>query len=101
MKGLFFIAFAAVMVYVYSQEVPVNCPDPKDGNATLVAHPCDCTSYFVCFADGVIPMPCPPGLHFNRTVHTCDWPWRAGCRIDERCPRLAEKLELAEEQAYV
>nr|XP_003702701.1 PREDICTED: peritrophin-1-like [Megachile rotundata]XP_012139216.1 PREDICTED: peritrophin-1-like [Megachile rotundata] len=102
MKGLLFTALAAfVVVYVYSQdEITVECPPPNE-NATLVPHPCNCSSYFVCFAGDKIAMPCPPGLHFNATVHVCDWPWRAGCKINELCPNLTAKHELADGPAYV
>ncbi|XP_019700683.2 uncharacterized protein LOC109504625 [Harpegnathos saltator] len=68
-------------------EIPVRCPavDPKNRTIYL-AHPADCTKFYMCHAGEKIPQDCPymhgmrGRLHFNPRLQVCDWPSRAGCK---------------------
>ncbi|KAG8229162.1 hypothetical protein J437_LFUL009232 [Ladona fulva] len=60
-------------------KVKSSCPVPEKENATLLPNPDDCTSYCACVWGNPEWMPCPDGLHFNPTLHVCDYPSRAGC----------------------
>ncbi|XP_003702702.1 peritrophin-1-like [Megachile rotundata] len=96
MKVLLFIAFAAIMVYVYSQEIDPECPDFNDEEIVYLPNPCNCSSYYVCSLTGKIVMPCPKGLHFNQEKKVCDWPKRAKCKVSPDCPPPKPHLEYEE-----
>lgn len=86
-SGLFLVVCSAIVVYVYSQGLEVTCPPSLNGELILLRHPCNCSSYYVCFGDLLMSMPCPPNLHFNDTVKACDWPSSAKCTPKLGCPQ--------------
>ncbi|XP_032672410.1 peritrophin-1-like [Odontomachus brunneus] len=83
MKAILSVALlmCLAMVYSYTEaNFELDCPIPNKENATLLPHPTNCNSYFVCETGEPIPMTCPKGLHFNPKLSVCDWPWRAHCK---------------------
>ncbi|XP_076245530.1 uncharacterized protein LOC143186041 [Calliopsis andreniformis] len=78
---------AVVLAYVTCAYVPVNCPDKPDEGVdyALVAHPCNCSSYFICYHGYPTAMPCPPKLHWNSEKKYCDYPGLAKCVRDPLC----------------
>ncbi|XP_065285698.1 uncharacterized protein [Dermacentor albipictus] len=58
-----------------------GCPpvDYKDSNATYIANPLDCSSYFVCQQGLPVLMPCPAGLLFNDALNVCDYANNVSC----------------------
>ncbi|XP_076750932.1 peritrophin-1 [Xylocopa sonorina] len=86
-KALCFIIFAALVVYVYSDNVlRPRCPDDLNETNMMVRHPCNCSTYFVCTVDPPIPMECPAGLQFNQEKQVCDYKWRVKCHPRPECP---------------
>lgn len=57
-----------------------ECPWPNPLNDTVhLPHDTDCDKFFVCDNGNKKPISCPDGLHFNKELEICDWPWLAGC----------------------
>ncbi|XP_012281559.1 peritrophin-1 [Orussus abietinus] len=77
--GLTFLALVAITWSLDSGDVPVDCPEINEENATLLANPYDCGSYYVCETGEAILLQCPDDLHFNDELKVCDWPYRANC----------------------
>ncbi|XP_065285654.1 chondroitin proteoglycan 1-like [Dermacentor albipictus] len=74
-----------------------GCPpvDYKDSNATFIANPLDCSSYFVCQQGLPVLMPCPAGLLFNDALNVCDYAYNVSCvplnpTITTKAPAPAE-----------
>ncbi|CAG0923693.1 unnamed protein product [Notodromas monacha] len=84
-----------------------QCPSIHDPNSLAVhlADPEDCEKYYVCDWGQAISMPCPSGLHFNPTLHVCDWPENAGCTAGQNptteAPATEEVTEPHEEPTTV
>ncbi|KAJ8925726.1 hypothetical protein NQ315_009574 [Exocentrus adspersus] len=58
--------------------IPV-CP-PRDGRSpTFFEHKRNCNLYYECSNGRPYLMHCPTGLHFNKRLNVCDYPYRAGC----------------------
>ncbi|XP_012344630.1 peritrophin-1-like [Apis florea] len=85
MKAFFIVLIAVFMVYVNSQNLKPQCPDDLNENHTMIVHPCNCSSFFVCTTDPPIPMECPAGLQFDETRQICDYKWRVKCKPKEGC----------------
>ncbi|KAG7190401.1 hypothetical protein KM043_006507 [Ampulex compressa] len=86
MKVILSVACVFLMAVAYclsddtSTSLPlVKCPEENSENATLIANPYNCNTYFVCETGTPIPMKCPKGLHFNAELSVCDYPNRANC----------------------
>ncbi|GJQ81031.1 hypothetical protein Trydic_g21841 [Trypoxylus dichotomus] len=65
-----------------------NDNDGPDGSCPLNNNPAtvyfladrrDCSVFYKCDWGVPIAKACSPGLHFNRVLNVCDWPWNAGC----------------------
>ncbi|CAL7945661.1 unnamed protein product [Xylocopa violacea] len=94
MRALFFIFFAAIVVYVYSDNVlKPQCPENINESNTMIRHPCNCSTYFVCVTDPPIPMACPAGLQFNVEKQVCDYKWRVQCHPHPQCPQQQAEFE--------
>ena len=59
-------------------EVP-KCPFPDGEYSTFFPHPNDCSWFFHCSNGEAYCKVCPPGLHWNVELETCDYPCDAGC----------------------
>ncbi|KAI4495400.1 hypothetical protein M0802_008790 [Mischocyttarus mexicanus] len=81
MKVLFALTILVYVVVVFTEPViEPECPDVDGENATLLKDPYHCESYYVCLEGEPILMHCPPGLHFNDNLKTCDYPRKAKCK---------------------
>jgi hypothetical protein len=50
-----------------------------DGKVVFVPHPYNCNKFFMCQFASPILMACPAGLHFDATLHVCNYPEEAHC----------------------
>ncbi|KAL2739942.1 peritrophin-1-like [Vespula maculifrons] len=81
MKALFILTVLTFIVLTLTEPViKPQCPEDDNPNATLIKDPYHCDSYYVCLEGDPIPMKCPPGLHFNDLLKTCDYPKKAKCK---------------------
>ncbi|XP_067620317.1 probable chitinase 10 [Eurosta solidaginis] len=55
-----------------------NPNDPCNGEER-VPYPGDCSKYLFCLWNRLQGADCPPGLHFNEAIGSCDWPEAAKC----------------------
>ncbi|XP_043210478.1 chondroitin proteoglycan 2-like [Amphibalanus amphitrite] len=63
----------------------LTCPSVDGKYPTFLPNPYDCTSYYMCSHGVAYLYYCPAGLHFNRYINTCDYPYRAQCtEIDDK-----------------
>nr|XP_050033455.2 peritrophin-1-like [Dermacentor andersoni] len=72
---------ALSLVSLGSARALSGCPpaDDKDSDATFIANPLDCSSYFVCQQGLPVLMPCPAGLLFNDALNVCDHAYNVSC----------------------
>lgn len=59
----------------------------------------NCSAYFVCSNDELLPRFCPSGLHFNADLKVCDYPGSAKCEWDTEfevndCPKTDDPMHL-------
>ncbi|KAG6795508.1 peritrophin-1 [Apis mellifera caucasica] len=93
MKAFFIFLIAVFMVYVNSdQNLKPQCPEDLNENNTMIVHPCNCSTFFVCTTDPPIPMDCPAGLQFDEKKQVCDFKWRVKCKPRKECPKKADLL---------
>ncbi|XP_041980625.1 probable chitinase 10 [Aricia agestis] len=62
-----------------------SCANMKGPGDMLMAHPDDCRLFYYCMSPILPPAcrDCPFELHFNPTLRVCDWPYRAGCKVNK------------------
>ncbi|XP_076452321.1 uncharacterized protein LOC143287959 [Babylonia areolata] len=82
-----------VLVVVVSRVVAVpQRPEPCNVDANeFSADDSDCTRFYRCDYSGPLYLPgrgrwsasfsCPPGLHFDPTLHVCNWPSVVNCQV--------------------
>ncbi|KAF4527117.1 hypothetical protein B566_EDAN016045 [Ephemera danica] len=58
----------------------VACPAQNPEFALHLPNPGKCTSFCKCDWGKAYYFDCPSGLHFNKDLSVCDWPWRANCQ---------------------
>lgn len=56
-----------------------RCPVINPEYVLHLPHEYDCTKFYKCDWGRAILFDCPAGLHFNRELQVCDWPYSAGC----------------------
>ncbi|XP_043285620.1 uncharacterized protein [Venturia canescens] len=67
--------------------VPTECPKVDSPHCTVhLACPWDCTKFYRCNQGEIFLQNCPRGLHFNKYLQVCDWPWKAGCDSNYTTP---------------
>ena len=59
-----------------------ECPVIDPGYAIFIAHPTICALYYLCSMGVAYLKECPAALHFNPELETCDYPDRAGCKVE-------------------
>uniref|UniRef100_A0A915E7N9 Chitin-binding type-2 domain-containing protein n=1 Tax=Ditylenchus dipsaci TaxID=166011 RepID=A0A915E7N9_9BILA len=57
---------------ISSETSAEGCGDNKHGD--YVRHPQDCSTFFRCVWDRLLPMSCPDGTVFNPSLDVCDFP---------------------------
>ncbi|XP_028049350.2 peritrophin-1-like [Monomorium pharaonis] len=70
---------------IESEEIINGCIDPcpiSDPTDKTIHLPYngDCTKFCTCSNGIPIPQNCSAGLHFDKTVSVCNWPWQAKCK---------------------
>ncbi|XP_037517676.1 uncharacterized protein LOC119394440 [Rhipicephalus sanguineus] len=76
------VALVALSLVSMSSALAIlACPpvDDWNANATLIANPLNCSTFFMCQQGIPVLMTCPGTLHFNDVNKTCDYASRAGC----------------------
>ncbi|KAJ8706980.1 hypothetical protein PYW08_011114 [Mythimna loreyi] len=75
------------------ETLPNGCPADFKIDYLLPSES-DCGNYYACDNGELVPMECPPGLHFSVSRQICTWPSEAGCEqwtgpcispVDEGC----------------
>nr|XP_050033454.2 chondroitin proteoglycan 1-like [Dermacentor andersoni] len=99
-RGVVFSSVALVtlsLVSLGSARALSGCPpvDDKDSNATYIANPLDCSTFFICQQGLPVLMPCPAGLLFNDALNVCDYAYNVSCvplypTITTKAPAPAE-----------
>ncbi|KAH6929706.1 hypothetical protein HPB50_005155 [Hyalomma asiaticum] len=58
-----------------------GCPpvDDRNANATLIANPHNCSTFYLCQQGIPVLMECPKNLQFNDALKVCDYADRANC----------------------
>ncbi|PSN32382.1 hypothetical protein C0J52_24588 [Blattella germanica] len=56
-----------------------SCPFPDPEFSVFFPHENDCHWFYHCSNGVAYCKICPPGLHWNPSLDTCDWPENAGC----------------------
>ena len=46
-------------------------------------HPHDCSVFFVCAHLNSFQLNCPAGLHFDTKINVCNYPQKAGCKLQQ------------------
>ena len=90
LTGVFMVMLAG-MIYMRANSwggscppgVIPECPFPDSEFSVFFPHPEDCEWFFHCRNGVAYCMKCPPGLHWNKDLDTCDFPYRAKCA--DRC----------------
>ncbi|KAJ6644226.1 putative chitinase 10, partial [Pseudolycoriella hygida] len=59
------------------EEAAIVCSD-----GDLFPHEEDCALFYQCFANTLVVISCPEGLHFDSTRKACDFPDQAQCAVD-------------------
>ena len=62
----------------HTTQIP-ECPFPDPVFSVFFPHPHDCHYFFHCQGGIAFCFKCPAGLHWNRRLETCDYPYTAGC----------------------
>lgn len=78
---LFCIAFA-LPLDLGPKDIPdhPDCPITPREFPVYIPHDYECESYYECDDNRVARyFQCPPGLHWNEKVNTCDWPRNVNC----------------------
>ncbi|KAH7945696.1 hypothetical protein HPB49_014322 [Dermacentor silvarum] len=72
---------ALSLVSLCSARAIFGCPpvDDKNSNATLIANPLNCSTFFLCQQGLPVLMECPENLQFNDALKVCDYAFRANC----------------------
>ncbi|XP_075549861.1 uncharacterized protein LOC142583322 [Dermacentor variabilis] len=83
-RGVLFSSVALVtlsLVSLGSARAISKCPpvDDKGSNATYIANPLNCSTFFQCQQGLPVLMPCPPGLLFNDALNVCDHASNVSC----------------------
>ncbi|XP_071440536.1 chondroitin proteoglycan 2-like [Hetaerina americana] len=60
-------------------ESDLKCPSDLPSDMFLLPNPKDCLTYYACDHGILTLMRCPEGLHYNRELKVCDYPWNADC----------------------
>lgn len=57
-----------------------TCPNPDPMEQTIhLPYGGNCKKFCKCSNGTPFIMDCPPGLHFDKTLSVCNWPWVAHC----------------------
>ncbi|XP_077484861.1 uncharacterized protein LOC144094855 isoform X1 [Amblyomma americanum] len=76
------VAFVSVpLVSTCGAQESVGCPPVDDwrDNATLLANPLNCSTFYICSQGTPLLFVCPADLHFSDALKVCDYPFRANC----------------------
>ncbi|XP_059479869.1 probable chitinase 10 [Neocloeon triangulifer] len=75
---------------------PAPVANPPGGDGELLNKACEpgehhpdrnnCNGYYRCIQGKLKREFCAGGLHWNPTLHACDWPRKAGCQADQNVP---------------
>ncbi|KAJ8706981.1 hypothetical protein PYW08_011115 [Mythimna loreyi] len=60
------------------EALPNGCPADFEIDYLLPSES-DCGKYYACENGELLPLECPPGLHFSVSRQICTWPSEAGC----------------------
>ncbi|KAL1482298.1 hypothetical protein MTO96_033882, partial [Rhipicephalus appendiculatus] len=88
---------ALSLVSVSSALAILACPpvDHRNANATLIANPLNCSTFFMCQQGIPVLMECPQKLHFNDVLKVCDYPihgqLRSAATNVPSCPTRANR----------
>lgn len=68
-----------------------TCPDfDPDDRTILLPTNNDCTKYCACSHGLGTIMNCPPGLHFDKKLQTCNYPRLAKCQSKDKTKNSAD-----------
>lgn len=62
-----------------TQVVDPICKGYDLDKTTFLAHPDDCSKYYVCYQGSAIPFECPSLLQWNDDTKSCDYEENAPC----------------------
>merc|ERR1711915_487404 len=75
--------FVLLLVFTVSSVLghsTIHCPESQDGRPVYIAHPTDCTKFYLCQGNTPVLMSCPNPLFFDPTINVCNFPDRVDCQ---------------------
>lgn len=70
----------AVTIQDFPQYTEAASAEVQEGCTTGAYYPhADCTHFYVCFNNELVPQPCAPGLMYDTESRMCDWSFKVKC----------------------